>query len=155
MRSREVFGFGTSSFISGSSSSWSSSFFVFSRTQVLKTRVPCGKYIFMSTIKTRVFEARFLCQTRASKAQDVILLNSFQFLLTNYIVWQTHTTLQITSKFQSNSATHPQPQINSALTSNPTQQHFISSNTTRQRFFSSILNRQRHPLSSSSLFTYD
>ena len=50
----------------------------------------------MSTIRTRVFEAQFLHRSRASKARDVILLNSFQFLLTNYKVWQTHATLQIT-----------------------------------------------------------
>ena len=61
------------------------------------TRVPCGKNISMFAIRTRGFEARFLHWTRASKAWDVILENSFQFLLTNDIVWQTHSTLQITS----------------------------------------------------------
>ena len=103
--SREVFRSGTSSFISSSSSSFisgssssssSSFFFFFYWTWVLNTRVSCGKNISMSAIKTRVFEAWFLHWTRASKAWDVILLNSFQFLLTNNIVWQTHATMQIT-----------------------------------------------------------
>ena len=96
--SREVFRSGTSSFISGSSSSSSSSssFYFFYGTRVFKTQVPCDKNISMSAIKTWVFVAQFLCWTRASKARDVILLNSFQFLLTNNIVWQTHAILQIT-----------------------------------------------------------
>ena len=85
--SKEVFGFGTSSFIFGSSFSSSSSFFFFYKTWFLKTWIPCGKKIFMSAIRARVFEARFLCWTWTSKAQDVVLLNSFQFLLTNDIVW--------------------------------------------------------------------
>ena len=42
-----------------------------------RTRVPRGKKIFMSVIKTRGFEAWFLHLTRASKAWDVTFLNSF------------------------------------------------------------------------------
>ena len=83
---------------SSSSSSSSSSLLCFSRTRVFKTRVPCGKNISMSAIKTRVFKAQFFRRTWASQAWDVILLISFQFLLTNYIVWQTNAILQITSK---------------------------------------------------------
>ena len=63
-----------------------------------KTQVPCGKNISMSAIRTQVFKAQFFRRTWASQAQDVILLISFQFLLTNYIVWQTNAILQITSK---------------------------------------------------------
>ena len=102
--SREVFGSGTSASsshfgspillflpISGSSSLSSSSFVFF-----FGTRVPCGKNLSISVIRTQVFEAQFFHQTRASQAWDVIFLISFQFLLTNYIVWQTPTILQIT-----------------------------------------------------------
>ena len=94
--SKKVFGFGTSSFIFGSSFSSSSSFFFFYKTWFLKTWIPCGKNITMSAIRTWVFKAQFLPRTRASKAWDVIFLNSFQFVLTNYVVWQTYATLQIT-----------------------------------------------------------
>ena len=91
--SKKAFRSSTSSLISGSSSS---SFFFFYGTRVLKTWIPCGKNITMSAIRTWVFKAQFLPRTRASKAWDVIFLNSFQFVLTNYVVWQTYATLQIT-----------------------------------------------------------
>ena len=83
--------------ISGSSSSLPSSFVFFFGTQVFKTRVPCGKTLSISTIKTRVFKAQFFHRTRASKSLDVIFLIYFLFLLTNYIVWQTPAILKITS----------------------------------------------------------
>ena len=92
-------------FFSSSSISLESQIFImffkfiifFYGTRIFKTWVPCGKNISMFAIRTRGFEARFLHWTWASKARDVILENSFQFLLTNDIVWQTHATLQITS----------------------------------------------------------
>ena len=92
-------------FFSSSSISLESQIFImffkfiifFYGTRIFKTWVPCGKNISMFAIRTRGFEARFLHWTWASKAWDVILENSFQFLLTNGIVWQTHATLQITS----------------------------------------------------------
>ena len=59
-------------FRSSSSSFFFKFFFFFYRT-----RVPRGKKIFMSVIKTRGFEAWFLHLTRALKAWDVTLLNSF------------------------------------------------------------------------------
>ena len=66
--------------ISGSSSSLPSLFVFFG------TQVPCGKNLSISAIRTRVFEARFFHWTWACKAQDVIFLISFRFLLTNYIL---------------------------------------------------------------------
>ena len=59
-------------FRSSSSSFFFKFFFFFYRT-----RVPRGKKIFMSVIKTQGFEAWFLHLTQASKAWDVTLLNSF------------------------------------------------------------------------------
>ena len=57
--------------------SFCSSFFVKFFFFFYRTRVPRGKKIFMSIIKTRSFEAWFLHLTRALKAWDVTLLNSF------------------------------------------------------------------------------
>ena len=54
--------------ISGSSSSLPSSFVFFFGTQVFKTRVPCGKTLSISTIRTRVFKAQFFHRTQASKS---------------------------------------------------------------------------------------
>ena len=60
-------------FFRSSSSSFFFKFFFF----FYRTRVPRGKKIFMSVIKTQGFEAWFLHLTQASKAWDVTLLNSF------------------------------------------------------------------------------
>ena len=60
-------------FFRSSSSSFFFKFFFF----FYRTWVPRGKKIFMSVIKTRGFEAWFLHLTRALKAWDVTLLNSF------------------------------------------------------------------------------
>ena len=59
------------------SSSISSNLHYVLQILLFKTRVPCGKKISMSAIKTWGFKARFLHWTRASKARDVTLLNSF------------------------------------------------------------------------------
>ena len=59
------------------SSSISSNLHYVLQILLFKTRVPFGKKISMSAIKTWGFKARFLHWTRASKARDVTLLNSF------------------------------------------------------------------------------